>query len=144
MAGVALVVNESPRTPKYYKAAELVPARAIALKEKWHESEEATIINVYAPDNRSERPDLWERVELERGNRGFNSPDFPLGDFNVTEDPIDRALIHQEDESAVEALRDLRRQLDLEDIWRHMNCASLTTPTPTPTPTANKCSPGSI
>lgn len=79
----------------YYKAVELVLAWAIALKEKWCESEEATIMNVYAPNNRSEHPGFWERLELGRGSRESNRPDFPLGDFHVMEVPIDRALIHR-------------------------------------------------
>jgi hypothetical protein len=61
-----------------------VSGSAIAPKKKWHE-EKTTIINVYAPKNRSEHPGFWERLELERDDCGFNSPDFLFWDFNVRE-----------------------------------------------------------
>jgi exonuclease III len=99
---------------------ELIPGRAIAPKIKWHESEETTLINVYTPNNKLEHPNLWGRIELEHSSRGMNPPDFLLGDFNVTEDLIDRAPIHHDNENTIEALRNLRHQLNLEDVWRQI------------------------
>ena len=42
-----------------------------------------------------------------------------LGDFNVTEEPIDRAPAHLDDNNAIASLRNLRNCLGLEDAWRH-------------------------
>ena len=38
---------------------------------------------------------FWETIDIERRARGLRRPDFMLGDFNVTEDNIDRAPAHQ-------------------------------------------------
>ena len=42
-----------------------------------------------------------------------------LGDFNLTEERIDRTLAHLDDVNAIEALRNLRQCLDIEDSWQH-------------------------
>ncbi|KAH9015246.1 hypothetical protein EDB83DRAFT_2321315 [Lactarius deliciosus] len=42
-----------------------------------------------------------------------------LGDFNLTEDTIDRAPLHQDNIVAITALQNLRQCLDLQDTWRH-------------------------
>jgi len=41
-----------------------------------------------------------------------------LGDFNITEDPIDRAPIRADDPGATESLRNLRQHWDIIDTWR--------------------------
>jgi exonuclease III len=107
-AGVAFIINKALISPKTYKATELIPGRAIALKIRWHEAEETTLINVCAPNNRTDHPNFWESLEHERGNHGIGPPQFLLGDFNFTEDPIDRAPIHHDNEKAVDTQRDLR------------------------------------
>lgn len=118
-AGVAFVINKTLIAPKEITTYELVEGRAIALKIKWRESEETTLINVYAPNNRNEHPPFWRKLESVRCAKKVNRPDFLLGDMNVTEDPIDHAPAHTDDLNAVEALRNLRHKLDLQDSWRH-------------------------
>jgi hypothetical protein len=44
-----------------------------------------------------------------------------LGDFNITEDPIDRAPHRPDDLVAMAALRDLRIAWNLQDTWRLLN-----------------------
>lgn len=44
-----------------------------------------------------------------------------LGDFNVTEDSIDRSPAHQDDQEVVETLRNVRREWNILDTWRHTN-----------------------
>ncbi|KAH8982372.1 Endonuclease/exonuclease/phosphatase, partial [Lactarius akahatsu] len=120
-AGVAFIVNKTLIKPRKCTVSELVKGRALALKIEWLESETTTLINVYAPNNKSEHPTFWERVETASQAYGLGRPNFLLGDFNLVEDPIDRAPAHQDDANAVEALRDLRHQNELKDTWRHHN-----------------------
>ena len=91
----------------------------MAIKIKWRENEEAVLVNVYAPNDRNEHKDFWSQLEAKRRSKNIRRPDFLLGDFNVTEDPIDRAPIRSDDPNAIEALRNLRHSLDLQDTWRH-------------------------
>src|ERR1700761_1952303 len=42
-----------------------------------------------------------------------------LGDFNITEEQIDRAPAHLDNTNAIAALRNLCQCLGLEDSWRH-------------------------
>ena len=118
-AGVAFVINKALISPRELHVHELISGRAMAIKIKWRENEEAVPINVYAPNDRSEHKNFWTQVESRRRSKNIKRPDFLLGDFNVTEDPLDRALIRPDDPNAIEALRDLRHRLDLQDTWRH-------------------------
>jgi exonuclease III len=118
-AGVAFVINKTLIAPKEISTHELVKGRALALRIKWREDEEMALINVYAPNNRAEHSPFWKKVEAERRRHNIRRPDFLLGDLNVTEDPIDRAPAHADDLNAVEALRNFRHSLDLQDSWRH-------------------------
>jgi hypothetical protein len=51
----------------------------------------------------------------------MGSIDFMMGDFNLTEDPIDHAPMRLDNENAIDALRDLRNSLSLQDTWRIEN-----------------------
>ena len=118
-AGVAFVINRSLIAPKEMTTTELIEGRALAIKFKWHNNEDILLLNVYAPNNKSEHPDFWESVDTKRRAKGLRRPDLMMGDFNLTEDPIDRSPPHLDDTSAIAALRNLRQCLGLEDSWRH-------------------------
>src|SRR6266404_6093262 len=120
-AGVAFVINKTLVKPGTYKASPMIEGRAIALKLKWHESVETTLINVYAPNDKAEHPAFWNNVKLAQLSLGLRCPDFLLGDFNLVEDPINRAPSHDDNAPAVEALRELRHRNELEDTWRKTN-----------------------
>ncbi|KAH9957393.1 hypothetical protein BJV74DRAFT_789793, partial [Russula compacta] len=47
--------------------------------------------------------------------------DFVIGDFNVTEDVIDRSPPTPNENSAVEVLRNIRTAWGIQDQWRHDN-----------------------
>ena len=49
------------------------------------------------------------------------TPDFTLGDFNVTEDAIDRMPPRLDDDAAITALRDVRHGWNIQDAWREAN-----------------------
>ena len=117
-AGVAFVINRGLVKPTNLESIDLIQGRAAALKFKWHE-EEILLINIYAPNNRQENAQFWEDLDEKRRSKRLRRPDFLLGDFNVTEDPIDRAPAHLDDVNAIAALRNLRQTLGLKDEWRH-------------------------
>ena len=118
-AGVAFVINKKLIAPKEIRLHELIKGRAIALNIKWRENEEAVLINVYAPNDKNTHTTFWNNLEAERRLRQIRRPDFMLGDFNITEDPIDRAPAHPDNLYATAAIRNLRHSLDLQDTWRH-------------------------
>lgn len=120
-AGVAFILNKKLIKPKEVTYYELQEGRALALKVKWHESgeEDTTLLNIYAPNNRIEHGPFWENIETKRRLYRLRHPEFMLGDFNVTEDNIDRAPAHPDDPNAITALREIRHKWELQDAWRH-------------------------
>ena len=117
-AGVAFVINKSLITPKKTSANALKDGRALMLEIEWLDTEKTKILNIYAPNDRTEHSAFWSDIETERDNRGLARPDFVLGDFNVTEDPIDRAPPHPDNANAIEALREIKHAWELQDEWR--------------------------
>jgi ribonuclease HI/exonuclease III len=120
-AGVAFVMNKTLIRPQECRAFELIPGRALMLKIKWLESCSMTITNIYAPNQKTEHPNFWATIEMERRNRHLPRPDFSLGDFNITEELIDRIPPREADGAALEALRDIRDAWGVVDMWRHLN-----------------------
>jgi exonuclease III len=118
-AGVAFVINKALINPRDYKLHVIQPGHAVALKINWLEDEEMLLFNVYAPNAREEHASFWERIDLKRRELNLRRPDFMMGDFNLTEDRIDRAPAHDDDMNATNALRSLRHTLNLQDSWRH-------------------------
>jgi exonuclease III len=117
-AGVAFIINREAIDPTEIKWTELIKGRAVALSFKWKGSE-TTLINVYAPNNRNDNERFWKKLQTRASNENIPNPDFLLGDFNITEDPIDRSPPKHDNASAVDALRELRRKLNVHDKWRH-------------------------
>lgn len=76
---------------------------------------------MYAPNNRSEHTNFWVKIMMARRTKHLPIPDFTLGDFNVTEDAIDRMPPRLDDESAIAALREMRHEWDVRDMWRWVN-----------------------
>ena len=92
-AGVAFVINKALITPRKIKTYELTPGRALAMKIKWLESHETTLLNVYAPNMKSAHQAFWDNIDSRRIQESLPIPNFVLGDFNVTEDLIDHAPV---------------------------------------------------
>ncbi|KAJ8587401.1 DNase I-like protein [Rhizopogon salebrosus TDB-379] len=118
-AGVAFILNKETINVTSAKMNVLIPGRAITLNLKWHNDINLNLINVYAPNNTTEHPDFWNSICTKWTTTNQTSPDFMLGDFNLTEDAIDRAPARTDNETAINALRDLRSTLNLQDLWRH-------------------------
>lgn len=90
-ARVAFVLNKELIKTDQVETFELIKGRALAIKLTWTNNEEISLINVYAPNRRSEHENFWEEVRKEWESLNQGNPDFILGDFNITEDPIDRS-----------------------------------------------------
>ena len=114
-ARVAFVINQSLISPMNLESIDLIQGRVAALKFKWHE-EEILLINIYTPNNKQDNAQFWEDLDEKRRAKRLRQPDFLLGNFNVTEDPIDRAPTHPDDVNAIAALRNI---LGPKDKWRH-------------------------
>ncbi|KAG2140059.1 Endonuclease/exonuclease/phosphatase [Suillus clintonianus] len=118
-AGVAFVINKEMINVSSAKLTTIIPGRAIALSINWHNEKKIRILNVYAPNNLNEHAEFWNRISTLWTAKNLEHPDFVMGDFNLTEDPIDRAPARRENESATDALRDFRISLNVQDQWRH-------------------------
>ena len=119
VTGVVFVINQGLVTPTNLESIDLIQGQAAALKFKRHE-EEVLLINIYTPNNKQENTQFWEDLDDKRRSKRLRCPDFLLGDFNVTEDPIDRAPAHLDDVNAISALRNMCQVLGLKDEWRHI------------------------
>ena len=115
---MAFIINKKLIKPTELTFHELHEGRALALKIKWDESE-TNLLNIYAPNNKQEHKQFWENIETKRRILRLRRPDFMLGDFNVTEENIDRSPVHPDEPYAVTVLRELRHKWELEDTWRH-------------------------
>ena len=117
-AGIAFVINKALINPRKITAHELIPGRAMSLKISWLETSETHLLNIYAPNNREAHRNFWNDIDAQRARKHLPHPNFVLGDFNVTEDPIDRAPVRADDPGATEALRNIRQRWDTVDTWR--------------------------
>ena len=120
-AGVAYVINKSLIKPRKTTTHELHAGRALSLQVEWLDTEVTTILNIYAPNERAAQPDFWAGIDRERREQNIPVPNFTLGDFNVTEEAIDRLPPRLDDVNAIEALRDTRLDWGCTDAWRAAN-----------------------
>ncbi|KAG1758455.1 Endonuclease/exonuclease/phosphatase, partial [Suillus occidentalis] len=118
-AGVAFILNKEKLNIDNTKMTILIPGRAISLSLKWHNDHKINILNIYAPNNPQEHPTFWEKIKTAWRHNNLGQIDFMAGDFNITEDPLDRAPARQDNIPAIEALRDFRLEFNIQDNWRH-------------------------
>ena len=64
--GVAFAINKELLYTQNLEVLELVKRRVIALKMKWNNQEETLLINVYAPNQRTDHRPFWENLESAR------------------------------------------------------------------------------
>ncbi len=117
--GVVFVINKMLLDPRELSTHKLHPGRALMLKIKWLEACETTLLNVYVPTNRAKQEPFWNEVDTARRGKRLTHPEIVLGDFNVTEDKIDRVPAHTDNKTAAEALRNIRQSWEIQDVWRH-------------------------
>jgi ribonuclease HI len=118
VGGVAFVINRCLVPIDKVEFRELVPGRAASLSVKWHGEQKLSALNIYGPNKASEQAEFWPMLQARILALPSWRPDFMLGDFNVTEEEVDRAPPRADDWRATDALRDLRIQLNLADSWR--------------------------
>ena len=119
-AGVAFILNKDLIEIEKIDTYELVKGRAIAIRLTWKKNNEETVlVNIYTPNRRGDHELFWETTENARKNKRLRKPDFVLGDFNVTEEPIDRSPAKHNAQGAVTALREFRLSAGVQDQWRH-------------------------
>ncbi|KAG1766589.1 Endonuclease/exonuclease/phosphatase [Suillus occidentalis] len=117
-AGIAFVLNKELVDASKAEMNIIIPGRAAVLTLKWHNEKIIKILNIYTPNNPSEHQAFWLKIGSEWSKLNIGKPDFMVGDFNITEDPIDQAPARLDNENAIGALRDLRNTLKLQDTWR--------------------------
>lgn len=103
-AGVAFIINKEIINISNAKLHTIIPGRAIVLSITWHDNKLIKILNIYAPNNPTEHRDFWNMIQIELQSQNIENIDFMMGDFNLTEDPIDRAPARLDNESAIDAL----------------------------------------
>ena len=72
-------------------------------------------MNIYAPTDLRAQPEFWKELEEQWDRLNLPVPTFMLGDFNLTEDLLDRAPTRPDYEPAVSTLRDCRQALNVQD-----------------------------
>src|SRR5258707_8182060 len=123
-AGVAIVLNRVLIAMQNVQTYNLKKGCAIFMKLKWADTEEISILNIYAPNDGRHHPDFWKNLECKRRRKHLPKPDFVLGDFNLTEDPIDRSPPKEGNRRVIEALREARTAWGTQDQWRHDHLSS--------------------
>jgi ribonuclease HI len=119
LAGVAFIINKALIAPEQISVKALIPGRAAVLSIAWSAVTRITILNIYAPVERHKQSEFWSQIERRRTRARIPRPDFVLGDFNVTEDPLDRSPAHPDDRAATDALRRIKHKWEIQDYWRH-------------------------
>jgi exonuclease III len=103
-AGVAFLINKALISPESVSVKALIPGCAAVLTIAWSSVKKLTILNIYAPVRKQLQPEFWKHIERRRARARIPCPDFVLGDFNVTEDPLDRSPPHSDDHTATDIL----------------------------------------
>ena len=116
--GVAIVLNRELVNIRDVTVTNIIPGRAIFMRIKWHAERELKILNVYAPNAPSENTRFWGEIESSMARHNVGKPDLMLGDFNITEEAIDRLPARLDNENATSALRELTEEYEIVDGWR--------------------------
>jgi len=117
-AEIAFVLNKEITNTKNATLQVIIPGWAAILSINWHNDKKLKILNIYAPNNLNKYKTFWDKIRTEWQRLNLESPDLMLRDFNLTENPIDHAPARLDHEAAIDALRDLRINLKVQDRWR--------------------------
>ncbi|KAI0356449.1 DNase I-like protein, partial [Trametes cingulata] len=112
--GVAFVLNKKILNVTECQAPEVIPGRAMTLAFRWKSDRVVRALNVYGPNERAENSAFWDAVRT----ADIGRIDAMLGDFNITEQPMDRLPARQDHEAAASSLSELLRSKDMLDGWR--------------------------
>jgi hypothetical protein len=95
----------------------LFPGRVIMIKLKWPNDNQISILNIYALVKKCEQPEFWATVQTTRREKHLPRPDFLLGDFNITEDTLDRAPPKFDNRQATDTLQEIQLSWEIQDQW---------------------------
>lgn len=123
--GVAIIINRDLVNVDEVTATEIIPGRAILVEIPWHEDKWLRVVNVYAPNDSQKNANFWKAIDTEWSTRNLPKPDIMLGDFNITEEVMDRLPQRNDDHPPVEALQNLTNRFGLLDGWRSTNPSTL-------------------
>jgi exonuclease III len=65
-AGMGFVLNKKLIKPNNIKTYELIPGRAMIIQIKWMNMCDATILNIYVPNERKEHATFWAKIITKR------------------------------------------------------------------------------
>lgn len=124
--GVAVVLNKKLLKAGAASAQTVVPGCALQVSVPWHGNEVLEILCIYAPtsDGEAVRKAFFETVSrFYREHPRVPRPAIMAGDFNNVEDMVDRMPMGGGPDSSVEAMDDLKLNLNLlmTDGWRMVN-----------------------
>ena len=117
-AGVAFAINKEKLDAENVLVTPLIPGRAIFLSIPRKHGDTLHLINIYAPNDLTQHAHFWPEVVTRWSVNDLPSPHLMTGDFNIVEDPIDRAPARADNGPASAALRACRQSLGLQDTWR--------------------------
>ncbi|KDQ10218.1 hypothetical protein BOTBODRAFT_178419 [Botryobasidium botryosum FD-172 SS1] len=100
---------------------ELIEDRAQWVKIEWKKDNPIEIINTYCPNEPKAKIEFLEKLRKKiKKNKGIKNP-LVMGDFNFTEDDIDRFPMRPDDNKVVKTFTKLKKDLNLVDTWRSIN-----------------------
>jgi hypothetical protein len=67
----------------------LILGQAALLTINWHNNNIIKILNIYALNNLHDHKNFWDKIKTEWHRLNLGTLNFMVGDFNLTEDPID-------------------------------------------------------
>ncbi|KAG1758320.1 hypothetical protein EDD22DRAFT_784112 [Suillus occidentalis] len=91
--GVASVLNKKIINTTDTKITEIVPGKALVMSIKWHNNEHITILNIYTLNKPTKHPEFWDLISTTWLEKDLPHLDFMVGDFNLTEDALDRVPV---------------------------------------------------
>lgn len=116
--GVAIVINKKFVKLDHTEHYIVIPGRVSVTKINLYRGETLTIMGVYAPNNRSENAQFWRDLEMWCQQHPNLTPNMLIGDFNITEDAIDRMPMQEDEHAQLIAIDSLKQYLQLVDGWR--------------------------
>ena len=118
--GTAFMLNKDKIKNKKWNHEILIEGRAQWIRLEWNEQIEISIINIYMPNNWKEAVQMIDELtDIIKQKKIKNT--IIMGDFNLTEDPIDRLPMNNDPEYVLRHFRELRNTLNVEDGWRITN-----------------------
>jgi len=120
--GVAIVLNKQLNNYNNAKVTEIIPGRAIHIKTNWHRGDMISILAIYAPNvtrtNAAENTEFWTEITTFLDEHPEIKVDVMAGDFNMTEETIDRLPMRKDRNEAITALENLKQKINVVDGWR--------------------------